>query len=74
MGWGEGSCLGAVGRVGGQGGCERRIEVIIGEMQKKNRGLEGVRSSREWGVEGWGWLVSMFEVGGDEGYGGVNQE
>ena len=60
-----------VGRMGGgQGGCDRRIEVIA-EMQKKNRGggggqvlpgEGGVRSGRGWGVEGWG-LVDRDGVG-----------
>ena len=35
------------GRVwGGQGGCERRIEVVV-KIQKKNWGGSG------WGVSGW---------------------
>ena len=39
---------------GGQGGCERRIEVIV-KMQKKSCG---------------GGLVARLGVGGDVGYGG----
>ena len=56
---------------GGQGGCERRIEVFV-KIQKKGGGgveREGVR----WG--GWSgfWMDNaMLGVGGDEGYG--NQE
>ena len=65
-----------VGLVGGQGGCERRIAVIV-EMQNKIG-----RSGRGWGVEGCGlvdregvgWLVAMLGIGGDVGYGDVNQE
>ena len=53
--------------MGGQGGCERIIEV-----QKKNLGgsvAEGVR----WGSGCWGVRVdvnAMLGVGGDVGYGG----
>ena len=68
--------VGAV-RLGGQCGCERRIEVIV-EMQIKKSGGGGlVRSGRGWGVEGWvgvgrggGWLGARLGVGGDVGYGG----
>ena len=54
--------------VGGQGGCERRIEVV--KMQKNNRKWgEGVRSCWRWGSRGGtgsgggGWLVAMLGVG-----------
>ena len=54
--------------MGGQGGCERRIEVIV-RIQKQSRG-----SGRRWGVGvgrgGGGWLVAMLWVGRDVGYGG----
>ena len=78
-GWGWGSGWG--GRVGGgQGGCERRIEVF-GKIHKKNSGggggggggsvAEGVR----WGGSCWWGVVrvdvnAMLGVGGDVGYGG----
>ena len=53
---GGGVGLGGGVRFGGQGGCERRIEVFV-KSQKKN-----------WGGGG------MLGVGGDVGYGDVNQE
>ena len=46
MGGGEG---GWVGLGGGQGGCERRIEVFV-KIQKKNRVGEGGGRGRVWGV------------------------
>ena len=50
---GGGSGGGWRGRVGGgQGGCERRIE-IFGKIQKKNSGGGWVRSG---GREGSGWM------------------
>ena len=56
----------------GQGGCERRIEVIV-EMQK----TVGGQVRPEWGARGvgvgrreGGWLVARLEVGGNVGYGG----
>ena len=65
-----------VGLGGGQGGCERRIEVLGKIHKKKIRGgggsvAEGVR----WGgrVGGGGVRVdlnAMLGVGGDVGYGG----
>ena len=55
---------------GGQGGCERRIEVIV-KMQKKIRGGGGGGGGGG-GVEGGGWLVARLGVRGDVGY--VNQE
>ena len=40
--------------LGGQGGCERRIEVFV-KIQKKNLG--GGRGERSWGgVGGSGWV------------------
>ena len=67
-----------MGRVGrGQVGCERRIEVCR-KIHKKNRG-----GGREGGQVGEGDRVgggvrvdvnAMFGVGGDVGYGDVNQE
>ena len=64
--------------MGGQGGCERRIEVF-GKIHKKKLGgggggsvVEGVR----WGGGGSGWwgvmvdVNEMLGVGGDVGYGG----
>ena len=51
--------------VGGQGGCVRRIEVIV--KIQKNRG------DPVWGWSGGGgWLVARFGVVGDVGYGGCN--
>ena len=38
--WGGGS--GGVGLVGGQGGCERRIEVLVKIQRKKWGGVRGV--------------------------------
>ena len=43
-------------RWGGQGGCERRIEVIV--KMKKNRGGGG-GGVRGWGGVGWGGKVSV---------------
>ena len=69
---------------GGQGGCERRIEVFV-KIEKKNlRGGGGGRGGGEVG-EGRGvgsgrgrWVRvdvnAMLGVGGDVGYGDVNQE
>ena len=70
MGGGGGVGSGRVGGglVGGQGGCERRIEVFF-ENSKKYRGSS-------WG-SGRGVRVdvnAMLGVGGDVGYGDVNQE
>ena len=48
-GGGRGGGGGRESPVGGQGGCERRIEVIV-KMQKKS----GVRSGI-WGSRGGGW-------------------
>ena len=65
---------GGWGRVGGQGGCEIRIEVFV-KMQKKKSG--GVRSGQGlgdrgvgFGRGGGGWLVAMLGVRGDVGYWG----
>ena len=72
-GWGSGRGGGS-DRGRGQGGCERRVEVIV-KMQKKVG--EGVRV--QWGrglVGGWdwsvggGWLVARLGIGSDVGYGG----
>ena len=77
--------MGGVGLGGGQGGCERRIEVFV-KIQKKNFLVgRGVRLGGGWGRVGsgggqvWGgvWLVggvkvdvnAMLGVGGDVGYG-----
>ena len=69
MGWG----------LGGQGGCERRIEVFGKIHEKKNRGggsgWKGREGGDQVGVELVGVRVdvnAMLGVGGDEGYG--NQE
>ena len=72
--WGEG--LGRGSGLGGQGGCERRIEVF-GKIQKIGGGggrEEGVGSG---GGSGW-WGVrvdvnAMLGVGGDVGYGGCER-
>ena len=56
---------------GGQGGCERRIEVFV--KIKKNRGWGSSGPAEDGGgFEGWGggWLAAMFGVEGDVGYGG----
>ena len=72
--------MGGVGLGGGQGGCERRIEVFLKIQKKKfffwgggwgGSVAEGVR----WGdgVGGAGFRVdvnAMLGVGGDVGYGG----
>ena len=57
---------------GGQGGCERRIEIFV-RIQKKNRG-GGVGRGGQVGVGWWGGVRvdvnAMLGVGGDVGYGG----
>ena len=76
-GGGGGSGRVGVGFGGGgvQGGCERRIEVF-GKIHKKIRrgGREGGsgRGSGWWGVRVD--VNAMLGVGGDVGYGDVNQE
>ena len=66
--WGGGGRV-----VGGQGGCERRIEVF-GKIHKKNRGEVG-RGGVGVGLVGVRVDVNaMLGVGGDVGYGDVNQE
>ena len=45
---------GGVGLVGGQGGCERRIEVFV-KIQKKNWGGGG-RGGGGGGLWGSGWM------------------
>ena len=60
--------------MGGQGGCERRIEVF-GKIHKKKIGGGGGREGGQVGVGlvggGSGWDVNaMLGVGGDVGYGG----
>ena len=63
--------------VGGQGGCERRIEVF-GKINKKKHSGGGIGMGGQVGGRvGWGVRVdvnAMLEVGGDVGYGDVNQE
>ena len=49
-GWGKGGGWGGRGRVGGQIGCERRIEVFV-KIQKKIFFGGGVGGGR-WGVGG----------------------
>ena len=72
--WGGGLGRGG-GRVGGQGGCERRIEVF-GKIHKKKIGGGGsvTKGVRWWGSGRWGWGQGGCErnvgVGGDVGYGG----
>ena len=72
--------MGGVGLGGGQGGCERRIEVFV-KIQKKKIFLGGGVGSGGGHVWGGGgvWLVgggvrvdvnAMLGVGGDVGYGG----
>ena len=57
---------GGGGRIGGQGGCERRSEVFV--KIKKNGGGSGLGDP----IRGWGrgGEVARFAVGGDVGYGG----
>ena len=72
--WGGGGVRGC--RVGDQGGCERRIEVFWKIHQKKSGGGREGRGIK-WGVGLVGVKVdvnAMLGVGGDVGYGGVNQE
>ena len=69
MGGGRG-----VGSGGGQGGCERRIEVL-GKIHKKKSGGGGlVAEGVGWGVKLVGRVRvdvnAMFGLGGDVGYGG----
>ena len=63
---------GGRGRVGGgQGGCERRIEVF-GKIQKKIGGRGGSGGGVRWGSGWWGVRMdvnAMLGVGGDVGYG-----
>ena len=47
---GGGGQVGVVG-LGGQGGCERRIEVFV-KIQKKNWGGVGLGGGRVWGGSG----------------------
>ena len=54
-----------MGEWGGQGGCERRIEVIV-KMPKKEKKVGGSRI----GQGGGGCLVAMLGVGCALGYGG----
>ena len=72
-GWGsERGVRWGVGLVGGQGGCERRIEVFGKIHQKKFRG--GREGGVRWGGSGWWGSQGGCErnVGGrgDMGYGG----
>ena len=68
MGVGSGGFGGR--RVGGQGGCEQRSEVFV-KIQKKMGGRGRGGPIRGWGGGG---EVARCEVGGDVGYGVVNQE
>ena len=61
--------LGGVG-LGGQGGCERRIEVFAKFTQKKIGG--GGQVGGRVGVAVWVDVNAMLGVGGDVGHG--NQE
>ena len=73
---------GGVGRgrgvgLGGQGGCERRIEVFHKAHKKIGGGREGRGSVVGVGLVGGGVRVdvnAMFGVGGVWGMGDVNQE
>ena len=72
-GGGGGSVGGGRGR--GQGGCERRIEVLVNFKKKKKFG--GVVGGRGGSVLGWGVRVDVNEVGGGVGGGvrvDVNEE
>ena len=69
-----------MGGGGGQGGCERRIEVIVkcktmgggGQVRPtmEARGV-GLVEGEGVGRGGGGWLVAMLEVGGDVGLWGM---
>ena len=51
--------MGGVGLGGGQGGCERRIEVFV-KIQKKNFfGGRGSGGGGGWGGKGSGWGVRV---------------
>ena len=52
-GWGW---VGGVGLVGGQGGCERRIEVFVKIKKKKLGGLGGGWVGGSGGSGGSGWM------------------
>ena len=77
FGGGGGRVLGRGGSRGGQGGCERRIEVFI-KFKKKILFFGGGAGSGggSGGGSGWwgGWVRvdvnAMLGVGGDVGYGG----
>ena len=68
----SGGGVGSGGRVGSQGGCERRIEVF-GKIHKQNSG--GFREGGSGGGSFW-WVGvrvdvnTMLGVRGDVGYGG----
>ena len=66
--------VGSGGRVGGQGGCERRSEFFV-KIQKTSRGGVGLVGGSGRGIGG-GQGVCERNVGGrgDVGYGDVNQE
>ena len=62
-----------VGLGGGQGGCERRIEVFGKIHTKKISGGGGREARGQVGGSGWGVMVdvnAMLGVGDDVGYGG----
>ena len=52
---GGGGGGGGLGRVGGQGGCERRIEVFV-KIQKRNLGGQGGGEGGGREGSGWGWM------------------
>ena len=51
--WGGGG-VGSVGRVGGQGGCEHRIEVLLKLKKKYFSGVGGCSRGVEVGLQGSG--------------------
>ena len=63
MGLGRGGG-GGVGLVGGQGGCERRIEVFVKIQKKKNWGVSGGGVGRGVGLGGGGQGGCERNVGG----------
>ena len=73
---GRGRGGGGVGLVGGQGGCERRIEVFVKVEKKKKNFFLGGGPGGSGGGSGWwgGWarvdVNAMLGVGGDVVYGG----
>ena len=60
MGLGEGGRVKGGGG-GGQSGCERRIEVLVGKIHKKKNWGGGREGGREGGSGWWGVRVNVNE-------------